>query len=47
MRRAENTGLMTSKPEQMFREMMVAIGDSVSYLAGSNNGEDWEDVDDE
>jgi hypothetical protein len=38
---------MSRKPEKMFEEMLVAIGDSLSHLAYSDNGEDGEDEDDE
>jgi len=44
---AENAGLTTIEPEKMFHEMMVAIGDSLSDIASSNLGEDWEVGDDE
>jgi len=40
---AENAELTTREPEKMIEEMMVAIGDSLSDLASSDNGEDGED----
>jgi hypothetical protein len=42
---AEITGLMKTKPENTFHEMIVAIEDSMSDLASSDNGEDGEDDD--
>ena len=47
MTHAELTGLTSRKPEKMFEEMLVAIGDSLSDLAISDDGEDGEDKDDE
>jgi len=47
MRNAEKAGLTTTKPEQKFEEMLNAIGDSLSDLASSDNGEDGEDEDDD
>jgi len=47
IRKAENVGLTNSEPEKTFEEMMVAIGDSLSVLASSDDGEDGEDEDDE
>jgi len=47
METADNTGLMTREPEKMFCEMMVAIGDSLSDIASSDNGEAGQDEDDE
>jgi len=44
--KAENVGLMNGEPEKTFQVMMVSIGDSLSDLASSNNGEDGEDEDD-
>jgi hypothetical protein len=44
---AEITGLMAREPGNMFEEMLVAIGDSLSVLASSVDGEDGEDEDDE
>jgi len=43
--RAENAGLTTWEPEKIFHEMMVAIWDSLSDLASSDDGEDGEDED--
>ena len=39
-------GLTNGDPEKTFLEMMVAIGDSLSDLASSDDGEDGEDEDD-
>jgi hypothetical protein len=47
MKHAEITGLTSREPEPMFEEMLVAIGDTLSDLASSDNGEDVEDEDDE
>jgi len=47
MTHAELMGLTARKPEKTFEEMLVAIGDSLSDLASSNNGEDGEAEDDE
>jgi hypothetical protein len=47
MTHAELAGLTSSKPEKTFEEMLVAIGDSQSDLATSDDGEDEEDEDDE
>jgi len=47
MRKVEYLGLMNREPEQTFQKMMVAMGDSVSDLATSDNAEDGEDEDDE
>jgi hypothetical protein len=44
---AEIAGLMSRESEKMFVEMLVAIGDSRSDLASSNDGEDGEEEDDE
>jgi hypothetical protein len=46
-RKAENAGLTNSELEKTFQEMMVAIGDSLSDLASSNDGEDGQNEDDE
>jgi len=46
-RKAENARLMNREPEMIFQEIMVAIRDSLSILASSDNGEDCEDEDDE
>jgi len=37
-------GLTNKEPEKTFEEMMVAIGDSLSDLASSDDGEDGEDA---
>ena len=47
MRNAENMGLTKGEPEKTFTAMMVAIRDSLSDLASSDDGEDGEDEDDE
>jgi hypothetical protein len=47
MTHTELAGLTSSKPEQTFVEMLIAIGDSLSDLASSDNGEDGEDEDDD
>ena len=47
MTHAEITGLMSREPEKTFEEILVAIGDSLSDLASSDDGEDREDEDDE
>jgi len=39
--------LSSRKPEKRFEEMLIAIGDSLSDLASSNDGEDGEEEDDE
>jgi hypothetical protein len=46
MKHAEIALLMNRKPEITFVEMVVTIGDSLSVLASSNDGEDEEDEDD-
>ena len=46
-RKAENVGFTNGEPEKTFQEMMVAIRDSLSDLASSDDGEDGEDEDDE
>jgi len=46
-RNAEMAGLTTTKPETTFEEMLNTIGDSLSDLASSDNGEDEEDEDDD
>ena len=38
---------MSREPEKTFEEMLVAIGDSLSDLASSDDGEDGEEEDDE
>jgi len=47
MTHAEIAGLMSREPEKWFEEMPVAIGDSLSDLASSDDGEDGEEEDDE
>jgi len=47
MKHAEIAGLTYREPEKMFEEMLVAIGDSMSDLASSDDGEDGEEEDDE
>jgi hypothetical protein len=46
MTHAEMVGLTSREPEKSFEEMLVAIRDSLSDIASSNNREDWEDEDD-
>jgi len=45
MTHAEIVGLTSREPEKTFEEMLVAIGDSLSDLASSDDGEDGEDED--
>jgi len=47
MTHAEIAGLTSREPEKTFEEMLVAIRDSLSYLASSDNGEDREEEADE
>jgi len=47
MSHAEIAGLMSRDAEETFEEMPVAIGDSLSDLASSDDGEDREEEDDE
>jgi hypothetical protein len=47
MTHAEIAGLTSRENEMRFEEMLVASGDSLRYLACSNNGEDGEEEDDE
>jgi len=47
MKHAEIGGLTYREPENRFEVIMVAIGDSLSDLACSDNGEDGDDEDDE
>jgi hypothetical protein len=47
MTQAEIAGLTSREPEETFEEMLVAIGDSLSDLASSDDGEDGEEEDDE
>jgi len=44
---AENAGLTTTEPKKTFHEIIVAIGDSLSDVATSDDGGDWDDEDDE
>jgi len=44
---AENAGLTSTEPKKTSHGMMVAIGDSLSDIASSDNGEDREGEDDE
>jgi len=47
MRKAENVGLTTRESETMFQDMIVAIRDSLSTLATSDDEQDGEDEDDD
>jgi len=47
MTHAEIAGLTSREPEMTFEEMLVPIGDSLSDLASSDDGEDGKDDDDE
>jgi len=47
MTHAEIVGLMSRESEKTFEEMLVAIGDSLSDLASSDDVEDGEDEDEE
>jgi len=47
MQHAKIMGLTTTEQEKPFGEMMVAIGESWSELASSDDGEDGEDAEDE
>jgi hypothetical protein len=47
MTQAEIAGLTSREPEKTFEEMLVAIGDSLSDLASSDDGEDGQEEDDE
>jgi len=47
MTHAEIGGLTSREPEKTFEEMLVAIGDSLSDFASSDDGEDRDDEDDE
>jgi hypothetical protein len=47
MAHAEIAELTSREPEKTFDEMMAPIGDSLSDLASSDNGEDAEDQDEE
>ena len=43
----EIAGLTSREPEKTFEEMMAAIGDTLSDLASSDDGEHGEDEDEE
>ena len=43
MRNAEKVGLITTKPETTFEEVLNTNGDSLSDFASSDNGEDGQD----
>jgi hypothetical protein len=45
MMHTELAGLPSRNPEKTFDEMLVVIGDSLSDLASSDDGEDGEDED--
>jgi len=47
MKHAEIAGMTNREPEKTFEKIMVAIGDSLSDRASSDDGEDGEDEDDE
>jgi len=47
MTQAEIAGLTSREPEMTFEEMLDAIGDSLSDLASSDDGEEGEEEDDE
>ena len=47
MRNVEKARSTTTKPETSFEEMLNAVGDSLSDLAGSEDEEDREDEDDD
>jgi len=47
MTHAEITGLTSREPKKTFEEMLVTIGDSLSDLPRSDDGQDGEDEDDE
>jgi len=47
MTTAENKCMTSGKPEKTFKEMLYAIGDSLSDLASSNDEQDWEDEEDD
>jgi len=47
MRHAEMAGLTSREPEKTFVEILVAIGDCLSDLVSSDDGEDGEEEDDE
>jgi len=47
MTNAEKAGLITTKPETTFEEMLNDIGDWLSDLASSDDEEDGKDKDDD
>jgi len=47
MKDAEKAELTYRESEKTFEEMLVAIGESLSHLASSDDGQDGEDEDDE
>jgi hypothetical protein len=47
MRHAEITGLTSTEPEKTCKEILVAIGEGLSHLAISDDGEDEEIGDDD
>jgi hypothetical protein len=47
MTHAGIAGLTSKEPERTFEEMLVSIGDSLSHLASSDDGEGGEDEDDD
>jgi hypothetical protein len=47
MSQAENVGLTNREPEKTYQDMMVAIGNSLSNLASSDDGDDGEEEDGE
>jgi len=47
MRNAERVGLTTTKTKSTFEGMLNTIGDSLSNLASSDDGEDRKDEDDD
>jgi hypothetical protein len=47
MTQAEIAGLMSRLPETTFAEKLIAIGDCLSDLASSDDGEDGEEEDDQ
>jgi hypothetical protein len=47
MTHAEIAGLTSREHDKTFEEMVVAIRDSLSDLASSDDGEDWKDGDNE
>jgi hypothetical protein len=44
---AGNMVLMTGASDKMFHQLMVALGDSLSDIATSDDEEDWEDENEE